>query len=292
MSRFAGLIGLLVVGSVSAIAEDTVVLWPGGAPGAKGSEEKDTPVLFVHLPDKEKSVGAAVVVCPGGGYGGLAMTYEGNEVSEWLASHGIAGFTLRYRLAPNYGHPSPLQDAQRAIRYVRAHAKEYGIDPEKIGIWGFSAGGHLASTASTHFAAGEPGAADPIDRVSCRPNFSILAYPVITMDDSFTHAGSKRNLLGASPDAELVESLSNEKQVTAETPPAFLFQTNADTAVPAENAIAYFLALRKAGVPAELHVYETGRHGVGMAVEDPILGTWTDRLLDWLSVQKILKPKE
>jgi acetyl esterase/lipase len=257
-----------------------VLLWPDGAPGALGKDEVDQPSLRLYLPTGTAPTRTGVIVCPGGGYGHLAMDHEGRQIADWLTSQGIAAFVLKYRLAPRYGHPRPLEDAQRALRYVRLRAKELGLD--RIGIWGFSAGGHLASTAGTHFDAGNAAAADPIDRMSSRPDFMILAYPVISMTADYTHRGSRKNLLGENPDPSLVENLSNDKQVTPQTPPTFLFHTNADTGVPAENSVAFYLALRKAGVPAELHIYEQGRHGVGLAPADPILSTWAARLGDWL----------
>ena len=269
------------------------ILWPKGAPLAKGTTEKDIPSVTVWEPAKENRVGAGVVVCPGGGYGNLAMDHEGKQVAAWLNKNGITAFVLRYRHAPGYKHPAPLTDAQRAIRFVRSHAADYGIDPNKIGVWGFSAGGHLASTVSTHFDAGKADAEDPIDRVSCRPDFSILCYPLTSMKESFAHAGSKKNLLGENPDPALVDDLSNETKVTAETPPTFIFHTDADKAVLAEHVIVYYSALRKAGVPAEMHIYEKGPHGVGLAPADPILSTWTARLRDWLSLRGVLpKPKK
>jgi acetyl esterase/lipase len=212
----------------------------------------------------------------------LAVDHEGKQIAEWLNARGVAAFVLRYRLGPRYHHPIELGDAQRALRFVRLHAVEYGIASDKIGIWGFSAGGHLASTAGTHFDAGNAGAADPIDRVSSRPDFMILAYPVISFTTPYTHRGSLRNLLGDDPDPKLVASLSNETQVTPETPPAFLFHTTTDSGVPPENSVLFYLALRKAGVPAEMHIYERGQHGVGLAPSDPILSTWAKRLEDWM----------
>src|SRR5215472_652892 len=182
------------------------LLWPKGAPGAAGTEERDKPSLTVYLPPADKATGTAVVVCPGGGYGGLAVGHEGKEPAEWLNRHGIAAFVLRYRLGPRYHHPAPLQDAQRALRIVRSRAKEWHLDPQRIGIWGFSAGGHLASTAATHFDDGKPDADDRIERVSCRPDFAILCYPVITMRPPFTHGGSRRNLLGDKAEEALVTS--------------------------------------------------------------------------------------
>jgi len=222
------------------------------------------------------------VVCPGGGYGHLASDHEGQQVARWLNSIGVTAAVLKYRLGPKYHHPAPLQDVQRAIRHVRAHAAELSVDPERVGVMGFSAGGHLASTVSTHFDAGSPEATDPIERMSCRPDFSILCYPVISFEASYTHRGSVKNLLGEDPDPALVHSLSNETQVTAETPPAFVFHTAEDTGVPPQNAVAYYQALLEHKIPAELHIYENGPHGVGLAAGDPVLSTWTERLADWL----------
>jgi acetyl esterase/lipase len=196
---------------------------------------------------------------------------------------------LKYRLGPRYRHPAPLSDAQRAIRLVRAHAAEWKLDPKRIGILGFSAGGHLASTAGTHFDPGRKDADDAIERWSCRPDFLLLAYPVISFTTEYVHKGSRQNLLGENPDAALVESLSNEKQVTAETPPTFLFHTSEDTGVPPENSVLFYMALRKAGVPAELHIYEHGKHGVGLASSDPVLATWSKRCADWLRSHGVLK---
>lgn len=267
------------------------LLWPKGAPGALGTEKADQPAVTIYLPAEDKATGTAVVVCPGGGYGTLADDHEGKQPAEWLIKHGVAAFVLRYRIAPRYHHPAPMQDVQRAIRLVRARAGEWGIDPHKIGVWGFSAGGHLASTAATHFDEGKPDAEDPLDRASCRPDFAILCYPVITMEPPFTHMGSRKNLLGNSPDADLVASLCNEKQVTKKTPPTFLFHTTADTAVVPENSALFYLALRKAGVPAEMHVYENGPHGVGLAQRDPVLSSWTDRLAAWMKSRKLLEPR-
>ena len=266
----------------------TIVLWPEGAPGAVGNEDADRPTLTVYLPPAERAVPTGVVVCPGGGYAKLAMDHEGRQVAEWLNSLGVAAFVLKYRLGPRYRHPAPLEDAKRALRLVRSRAGEFRIVPDRIGVWGFSAGGHLASTLATHFDAGNPAAADPIERVSCRPDFAILAYPVISFASEYAHKGSRRNLLGDNPDPALVENLSNEKQVTAQTPPTFLFHTNEDQGVPAENSVLFYLALRRAGVPAELHIYERGRHGVGLAPNDPVLSSWPQRLADWLRVRGLL----
>ncbi len=264
-----------------------IPLWPGGVPGALGQGEGDKPALTLYLPPAERANGTAVVICPGGGYGGLATDHEGTQIAAWLNARGITAFMLCYRLAP-YRHPIPLQDAQRALRTVRARAAEWGIDAGRIGVWGFSAGGHLCATLATHFDAGNSQAADAIERAGCRPDFVILAYPVICMDPPYAHIGSRENLLGDHPDPALVHSVSNERQVTAKTPPTFLFHTDSDQCVPAENSIFFYLALRKAGVPAELHIYAEGPHGIGLKLEDPILGTWGDRLADWLTVRGLL----
>lgn len=231
-----------------------------------------------------------MVVCPGGGYQMLAVDHEGKQIAEWLNARGVAAFVLKYRIAPRYRHPAPLQDARRAIRTVRMRAAEFGIRPDRIGIWGFSAGGHLASTAGTHFDGGDPRATDPVERVGSRPDFLILAYPVISFTTAYTHKGSRANLLGPDPDPKLVENLSNEKQVTRETPPTFLFHTDADTGVPPENSILFYLALREADVPAEMHIYEKGEHGVGLAPKDPILSTWPERLEGWMRGRGLLAP--
>lgn len=265
-----------------------LLLWPNGAPGAIGQEDRDKPAITVQLPAAEKATGAAVLVCPGGGYGGLAVDHEGKQIAKWLTDRGIAAVVLKYRLGPRYHHPAPLQDAQRALRTVRARAKEWKVDPKRIGIWGFSAGGHLASTAGTHFDEGKPGADDPIERASCRPDFMILCYPVISMEEPYVHKGSRKNLLGEQPDPKLIENLSNDKQVTAKTPPTFLFHTNADSGVVPENSVLFYQALRKAKVPAELHIYETGPHGVGLGQKYPELSNWPDRLEAWLKVRGVL----
>ncbi len=264
------------------------LLWPNGAPAALGSDDADKPSLTPYLVPAGRGAGTAVIVCPGGGYGALSMDKEGDQIARWLNSIDVAAFVLKYRLGPKYRHPVELGDAQRAIRTVRAKAAEYRVLPDRVGIMGFSAGGHLASTASTHFDAGNAGAADPTDRVSSRPDFAILCYPVISFTTPYIHRGSMRNLLGDQPDPKLVENLSNELQVTAQTPPTFLFHTNSDTGVPPENTVLYYMALRKAGVPAEMHIYERGPHGVGLAQTDEALSSWPARLADWLRVRGLL----
>jgi acetyl esterase/lipase len=262
-------------------------LWAEGAPGALGTEETDRPTLAAYPVPQGRGTGTAVIVCPGGGYVNLSMDKEGDQIARWLNSLGVTAFVLKYRLGPKYHHPVELGDAQRAIRTVRAKAADYRVLPERIGIMGFSAGGHLAATAGTHFDAGNAGSADPIERQSSRPDFLILCYPVISFTN-FVLQGSRRDLLGDNPDPKLVENLSNELQVTAQTPPTFLFHTNADTSVPPENSAMFYMALRKAGVPAEIHIYERGPHGVGLAQTDEALATWPSRLADWLRIRGLL----
>lgn len=280
-----------------AAASEVVKLWPDAAPGAKGDDPgKDVPTLSVFLPKPETATGSAVVVCPGGGYGGLAINHEGRQVAEWLNSIGVAAFVLKYRLGPRYHHPAMLHDVNRAVRVVRQGGSKWGVDPNRIALMGFSAGGHLASTGGTHFDAGKPDDPDPIERVSSRPNRLILAYPVVAMATPYTHQGSNRNLLGENPPEELVRSLSNETQVTPETPPTFLVHTNEDAAVPVENSLLFALALRKAKVPLELHVFEKGRHGLGLGTgepafnvpPDPAFQAWPKLCETWLKGQGFL----
>ncbi len=259
-----------------------LLLWPSGAPGAQGTDDRDKPAMTVYMPPNTTGPMTAVIIAPGGSYRGLSMNLEGRAPANHLNALGIAAFVLRYRLGPQYHHPIELGDAQRAIRTVRARAAEWHIAPDRIGMMGFSAGGHLTSSASTHFDAGTSDAADPIDRMSSRPDFAVLAYPVISFIQPWTHQGSKTNLLGENPDPALARSLSSETQVTAATPPTFIYQTNADTTVPAENAVAYYLALRKAGVPAELHIFKDGAHGTGLGMRDPALSEWPRLLANWL----------
>ena len=263
------------------------LLWPNGAPGALGTADEDKPSITPYLAKSPN--GTAVIVCPGGGYQNLAMDHEGVQIAKWLNSLGISAFVLKYRLGPRYRHPAMIEDAQRAIRTVRAHAAALHIQPDRIGIWGFSAGGHLASTAATHFDAGDPNAADPIDRAGSRPDFAILAYAVISLNSEFAHAGSRTNLLGKTPDPKLADELSNDQRVTPQTPPTFLFHTSAATAVPAENSVRFYLALRKAGVPAEMHIFQNGPHGVGLAPTDATLSAWSGLLANWLRERGMLR---
>jgi acetyl esterase/lipase len=267
------------------------LLWPDGAPGAKGNDAADIPGVLVYLPAQDKATGAAIVVCPGGGYGGLAMDHEGYQIAKWLNDHGIAAIVLKYRLGPKYHHPTQLGDAQRALRFTRAHAKEWHIDPDRVGILGFSAGGHLAATVGTHFDRGQGEASDPIDKLSCRPDFMVLMYPVITLTGPYAHIGSRNNLLGKQPEAQLVENLSNDKQVTKDTPPTFLVHTTQDTGVPPENSVLFYLALTKNKVPAEMHIYEKGRHGLGLGPRDLPYASWSERCLAWMQSRGLMGKK-
>ncbi len=258
-----------------------ILLWPEGAPGALGTTDLDKPTLTAYLP-AQNPTRTGIVICPGGGYQMLATDLEGTQVAHWLNARGVAAFVLKYRLGPRYHYPAPLLDAQRAIRYVRAHAADDGLDPDHIGIWGFSAGGHLASTAGTHFDGGNPNAQDAIERVGSRPDFMVLAYPVISMQPGITHNGSLRMLLGEQPNPMLENELSNETQVTSQTPPTFLFSTTNDSAVPVMNSVLFYEALLRAGVPAEIHIFEQGHHGSGLGVGNPQLSMWPVLLQNWL----------
>jgi acetyl esterase/lipase len=267
----------------------TVTLWAGPAPGALGSDEADIPVLTAYLPRAMSPSTPAVIVCPGGAYARLASNHEGRQVANYFNSLGVAAFVLHYRLGPRYQHPIELGDAQRAIRTLKARASEWQLDSARIGIIGFSAGGHLAMSASTLFDGGDVRAADAIDRASSRPDFVILAYPVISMTEPWTHQGSRTNLLGTDPDPAIARRLSGETAVTTTTPPTFIFQTNADTTVPAENSVHYYLALRKASVPAEMHIFEKGPHGVGLANDDAALSEWSQLMANWLRLRGVIK---
>ncbi|MBD0369058.1 MAG: alpha/beta hydrolase [Flavisolibacter sp.] len=281
--------------------EMTIPLWPSGkVPNYKKTNEMEKrdsveivrismvqqPDIAVYLPAKRNATGQAVVVCPGGGYGVLAYDWEGTDVAKWLNANGIAAAVLKYRL-PNsksnvVPHLSPLMDAKRAIRLVRAHADQWNIKRDKVGVMGFSAGGHLASTLGTHFDGGDSKATDSVERFSSRPDFMILMYPVISMSKNIMHVGSRNNLIGDQPDTALARLYSNELQVTKETPPTFLVHATDDTGVPVENSLLFYQALKDKGVSAEMHLYPYGGHGFGLAVGRGYLQTWTDRCIDWL----------
>lgn len=266
----------------------TVPLWPGRAPGATGDAPEDVPTLTIYMPPNTTGPMTAVIVAPGGGYRALSMNKEGRIPAAYLNSLGVAAFVLKYRLGPKYRHPIELGDMQRAIRTVRSRAKEWRIAPDRIGVMGFSAGGHLASHASTQFDAASATPTDEIDRVSSRPNFAILGYPVIALSEAWTHKGSRTMLLGETANDETARRLSTDTLVTAQTPPTFLFHTNADTAVPVENSVHYFLALRKAGVAAEMHIFKDGPHGVGMPMNDAALSEWPKVLTNWMRASGLL----
>jgi acetyl esterase/lipase len=264
-------------------AAPVIAVWPNGAPGAQGAEDADRPALSVYLPAPQQATGTAIVVCPGGGYARQAMDHEGYQVARLLTSRGVAAFILRYRVGPRYHHPAMLQDVLEAIRIVRRRAAEFSVKPDRIGVLGFSAGGHLASSAATLFDAPDGRGPTAGDAVSGRPDFAVLAYPVIVMGEpAVTHNGSQENLLGKDAPANLIERLTTDRQDTGRTPPTFLFHTHEDTAVPPENSIRFYQALVRAGVPAELHVFERGSHGVGLAPHDPALRQWPDLLFTWM----------
>ncbi|MFN6139481.1 MAG: alpha/beta hydrolase [Planctomycetota bacterium] len=259
-----------------------VPLWSEGAPGALGTEPKDVPTLTVRKVESNSATGA-LIICPGGGYGGLAMDHEGKQIIEWANSMGLTAVLCDYRhRGKGYGHPAPSQDALRAVRTVRAKASEWNIDPKKIGIMGFSAGGHLVSTVITQFDAGDKDSIDPIARESSRPDFAILCYPVISMGSSFTHRGSEVNLLGEKATKETLEAFASERNVRSDTPPTFLMHTVEDKPVPVENSLVFYQAMVAKGVPGELHVYQKGPHGVGLARSIPGTSDWPLACQRWL----------
>ena len=267
---------------------EPIPLWPNGAPLAKGATPADIPSIQIYKPAPHLATGAAMVVCPGGGYGALA-DHEGYDYAKFLNGIGITVAVLKYRVAP-YQHPAPMLDAARAIRYLRSKAEELKLDPNRIGIMGSSAGGHLTATMATHFDDGDKNASDPMERVSSRPDIAVLCYPVITLtNEAFVHKGSRKNLLGETPEPKLVELMSNEKQVTAKTPPTFLFHTMDDAGVLVENSLLFAEALRKHKVPYEMHIYEHGRHGVGLAPYDNALNTWPKLLENWLRLRGFIR---
>jgi len=281
------------------IAQNVVKLWTNGAPGNNECPQPEElfegkmvrfvsePTLTIYLPDKEKNTGAAVVICPGGGYWIEAMDHEGYAYAEYLQHKGITGIVLKYRLP--YGHHEiPLLDAQHAIRTVRYNAAAWGIDAAKIGISGFSAGGHLASTAATHFDMGNEKSDNPIEKVSCRPDFAVLIYPVITFNELWGHMGTRENLIGKSHDLKLINYYSNELQVTGQTPPTFLVLADDDQVVPPRNSIEFYTALKQNGVSAELHIFREGGHGFGMTKKGRPHDQWPQMLIDWMSASKII----
>ena len=277
--------------SPSAEGHTVVLLWPDGAPGAKGKSDADKPSLTVFLPNANPTR-TGIIVAPGGGYEHLAMGYEGYDIARWLNAHGIAAFVLKYRIGPVYHHPIELGDAKRAIRTVRAHATEYGLASDHIGMMGFSAGGHLAATAATLFDPGDAKAADPIDRQGSRPDFLVLGYPVITMEDPEVHQGSRKFLLGDHPTAEEERLLSANLQVTGVTPPTFLVATTDDKVVPVLNSVMFYSALVRVGVPAEMHLFAHGNHGFGLAKNNPEVRVWPELMLHWLEGRGLAAPSK
>ena len=271
-------------------AQTPIPLWENGAPNAMGKDAVDIPTITPFPASKETATGAAIIIFPGGGYSHLSEVKEGSDVAKWLNTLGISAFVVKYRLGMKYHAPNQLLDAARAIRTVRSRAADWNIDASRIGILGFSAGGHLASTLGTHFDAGKADAKDAIERVSSRPDLMVLVYPVITMLEK-THGGSKLNLLGEDPSADLVKLYSNELQVTAATPPTFLVHSAADPAVPVENSLMFADALKKNKVPFEMHIYEQGPHGFGLAPTMPVLATWTGLCENWLGLHGFTKAR-
>ena len=266
----------------------TLRLWPHRAPRATDDSDAQTPTLTLYPPAAGATpTGTAVVVYPGGGYAMLAG-HEGKDVAEWLAAHGVFAAVCKYRV--NVAAPAPMLDGQRAVRLVRDHAKAWGVDPRRVGVMGFSAGGHVASTVATHYDTGIPHTGDPVQDASCRPDFQILVYPVISMQDGVTHPGSRRILLGEKPNPKLVALYSNDGQVTPATPPAFVVASTPDTIVPVENSRRYVNGLRTHKVAVEYLELPTGNHGYGLAKNDPKLSVWTDRCLAWMRGRGLLTP--
>lgn len=287
---------------MSAVLNPIVPLYPESYPSEIPAEKQEKvvegnircinnvhyPTLTAYLPDPARANGCGVVICPGGGYWVLAHEHEGRDIAQWLNSFGVAAFVLKYRLPPVYRHPIPMQDAQRAIRMVRCRAAEWGVKPDRIGVLGFSAGGHLASTVATHFDGGNPAAKDSIDRQSCRPDFAVLCYPVVCFSKDYCHSGSRSQLIGEPLPADLQQNLSNELQVTPQTPPTFLFHSEDDKGVDPRNSIDFYLACQQNNVPAELHIFPTGGHGYGMGRAGTSESQWPALLQKWLETRGML----
>ena len=291
----------LAIISITAMAQDfKLKVWPNGAPDTSGITKPEEALegqrvtniteaeIYVYLPKTGINTGAALIICPGGGYVRESMGHEGYEMAEWLTTQGVAGIVLKYRL-PNGHDQIPLEDAQRAIRLVRQKATEWGINPSKVGIAGASAGGHLASTAGTHFDMGKPDATDPIEKLSCRPDFMLLLYPVVSLSEKLAHMGSRTSLIGPGNNEELVEKYSNELHVTAQTPPTFLVLADNDSAVPPLNSIEFYMALKKNKIPAEMHIFKDGGHGFGMTKRNIPVDQWPNLFAQWMKAQGITK---
>jgi acetyl esterase/lipase len=298
-NSFSILMIILSMGMASA-QDYTLKVWPAGPPDDNGitlPEEKydgvrvrnvTVPEMYVFLPEKAKNTGAAVLICPGGGYQILAMDHEGYDMARWFAERGVAGIVLKYRM-PNGHHQIPSGDARRAMRMVRARAAEWGINPSKVGIAGSSAGGHLASTVGTRYDAGNPEATVVEERFSCRPDFMLLLYPVITFREEFGHMGSRRNLIGQGNDYSLVSHYSNELHVTKDTPPAFLVLADDDKSVVPRNSIEFYSALKENEIPAEMHIYQKGGHGFGLRQNNIPADHWPFLFMDWLKALEIIR---
>ncbi len=256
-------------------------LWPGGAPGAVGTEEQDKPHLEI-FGASGPGPHTAVVVCPGGGYTHLAYEREGTRIAEWLNLRGITALVLTYRLSPRYHYPAPILDGYRSVRWVRSHAQQFDIDPDRIGMWGFSAGGHLVGIVGTHFDDGDAQAADPIDRVSDRPDFVISSYGALTLQAGVARTGALTTLLGDHIAPELIDDMSPDKHVTARTPPYFLYATTPDQSVPVLSSVVFYTALVRAGVPAEMHIFQEGPHGSALGQGYATLSAWPELLENWL----------
>jgi acetyl esterase/lipase len=293
-------VSLFVIVAFNLFTQDfTLKVWPDGAPNSNGltqSEEEldgkrvrlvSEAIMYVYLPEKSQNTDAAVLLCPGGGYIHEAMSHEGYEIAEWLKAKGIAGIVLKYRL-PN-GHDSvPSSDARQALRIIRQHAAEWGIDPAKVGIAGSSAGGHLATTVGTRFDFGDKNAADPVARFSSRPDFMLLLYPVVSFREDVGHMGSRQNLIGSGNDWAKAKQYSNELFVTKETPPTFFVLADDDKTVIPQNSIDFYLAMKKYGIPAEMHIFREGGHGFGIRKKNIPADNWPNLFYDWLKAIKFI----
>ena len=302
IAAFALLLSLVSAGGVTAapkphtsgfilkdeqLAFRTLRLWEANAPGAHGSSQDDVPTLTLVPPDEPSAVPTAVIIAPGGGYQELATGHEGRQVADWFAAHGVTAFILRYRLISNgYFHPAQLNDAQRAIRWVRAHAKQFGVDPHRIGMVGFSAGGHLTGMAETIFDAGDPKALDPVNRESSRPDFAVLVYAALVFD---ADDPTPKLFAGTGASEETIRKIKPSLNVSAIAPPTFILQTSEDRAL-APSATGFYDALLSEGVPVELHIFEHGKHGFGLGMTDSALSVWPDLLATWMRVRGLLQP--
>lgn len=294
---------LILIYSSQIMAQETIPLWSGNIPNQNITDEQEIveegdivwvknvqkPLLEIYLPAPRQATKRGVIICPGGGYSGLAYDWEGIDIAKWLNSKGIAAFVLKYRLPGSKSliepHKTPLMDAQRAVRIVRNHAEEWNIDKDKIGIMGFSAGGHVASTLATHYGTKQK-SYDELDSISAKPDFAVLVYPVVTMHDNYTHEGSKTNLIGKEPSQEMKDFYSNELHVDENTPPTFLVHSSDDGAVHVMNSILFYQSLQKHSIYAEMHIYPEGGHGYSLAIGKDHLESWPNRLADWLKTLK------